>query len=181
MPECKKCKSSIPRRITIDGIRRNLKSRKYCLDCSPFGEHNTKRLERLRLSEKDGKMIKVCPSCGRDHSQKGYKCHACYFRHRQKLVSAKVAAIVGDKCWMCGYDVTKSSLCFHHLEPENKLFGLSTRELMHKWTRVYAEMQKCVFVCLNCHGEIHDGIIEKSRVQQIWKKFWSHHAKTPGA
>ena len=39
---CKNCGKEFETWIEIDGIKRNLKSRKFCLECSPFGKHNTK-------------------------------------------------------------------------------------------------------------------------------------------
>lgn len=55
---CPKCNAEIPKKITIDNKIRNLHKRKYCLDCSPFGTHNTIALENKRS---DGK--KLCPKC----------------------------------------------------------------------------------------------------------------------
>jgi hypothetical protein len=47
MPTCQKCGDKFPFRVLIDGKQRNLKSRKYCLQCSPFGNHNTKNLHNI--------------------------------------------------------------------------------------------------------------------------------------
>lgn len=41
MKICEACGEEFPGVVLIDGIRRNLGSRKYCLICSPFGFHNT--------------------------------------------------------------------------------------------------------------------------------------------
>jgi hypothetical protein len=41
---CLKCNNSFPNRTIIEGKERTLNKRKYCLDCSPFGQKNTKRL-----------------------------------------------------------------------------------------------------------------------------------------
>ncbi len=175
MPECKKCHSDFPRVVVIDGKRRNLQRRTYCFGCSPFGNHNTRVLERVKERKSQGVVVKVCPTCTKEHIGPANKCAVCYFRQRKKQVAEKVAKIVGRSCWICGYGKTKNSLCFHHVSPENKKFQLSTRELMYKWERVYAEMHKCVFVCMNCHGEIHDGLISKTLVEKMRKAFWSKH------
>jgi len=60
MRKCKICQSELLSWIEIDGIKRNIQSRKYCLKCSPFGKHNTKQLHILS-SIQIGK--KVCPRC----------------------------------------------------------------------------------------------------------------------
>jgi hypothetical protein len=45
MPKkCVKCDNEFPFIVTVEGKKRNLKSRKYCLDCSPWGQHNTKKI-----------------------------------------------------------------------------------------------------------------------------------------
>ena len=43
-----RCGQIIPFTCVIDGKRRNLKNRKFCLDCSPFGLHNTRNLSFSR-------------------------------------------------------------------------------------------------------------------------------------
>lgn len=43
MRTCRRCESEFPTRVTIDGIRRHLGSRKFCLTCSPFGDKNTSK------------------------------------------------------------------------------------------------------------------------------------------
>ena len=43
---CKNCENEFPYKVEIGGKVRNLQNRKYCLDCSPFGEHNTKQLHK---------------------------------------------------------------------------------------------------------------------------------------
>ena len=171
---CPKCGELVPRHVLVDGKKRNCQRRKYCLSCSPFGKHNTRQMEFDEQYEwENGRRVKTCPDCNEQHNQNGHRCFRCFFQKRKKEVSQKVRDVVGSACWFCGYDKTKRNLCFHHVDESKKLFGLTTRELMLKWERVLAEMKKCVFVCANCHGEIHEGIIKDKRVQSIWKKRWA--------
>lgn len=44
MPTCRKCQASFPNKAIIAGKWRTLNSRSYCLDCSPWGTHNTTAL-----------------------------------------------------------------------------------------------------------------------------------------
>jgi hypothetical protein len=47
MPKiCKKCNNEFPFHVVVEGKKRNLKTRKFCLDCSPFGKRNTKDLTK---------------------------------------------------------------------------------------------------------------------------------------
>lgn len=46
MKICKKCQAQFKSWAFIEGKKRSLSSRKYCLKCSPFQSHNTKQLEK---------------------------------------------------------------------------------------------------------------------------------------
>jgi hypothetical protein len=64
----------------------------------------------------------------------------------------------GGCCAVCGYDRCISTLTFHHVVRELKSFPMS----MHTTKALTAyreELQKCVLVCANCHGEIEAGLI----------------------
>ncbi len=65
---------------------------------------------------------------------------------------------LGGKCVCCGYNKYIGNLAFHHLDPSQK----DPNYKIHK-TRtlesVKEELNKCVLVCHNCHGEIHAGLI----------------------
>lgn len=54
---CAKCNKIFPRYVTINGNTKDLCSRKFCLECSPFGMHNTRPV----LNEKP----KICLYCGK--------------------------------------------------------------------------------------------------------------------
>lgn len=73
---------------------------------------------------------------------------------RKKTKTAMVQAM-GGKCQCCGYD-KECSLTFHHLDPSKKDFTIgSIRANPTSWNRIIKELDKCVLVCHNCHGEIH--------------------------
>lgn len=62
----------------------------------------------------------------------------------------------GGKCQLCGYNKCKSSLSFHHLDPNEKDFSISS--VNWSFDRIKNELDKCILVCTNCHGEIHEGL-----------------------
>jgi len=65
MKHCVKCGNEIPRRLKIDGIVKNLQHRKYCLDCSPFGKHNTRKIETKSKNYK--RIIEIiCLNCNKN-------------------------------------------------------------------------------------------------------------------
>jgi predicted nucleic acid-binding Zn ribbon protein len=65
----------------------------------------------------------------------------------------------GGKCVVCGYNKCSRSLDFHHLDPNEKDYNIS-RNKNKKFENMIPELDKCVLVCKNCHGEIHEGIIQ---------------------
>ena len=62
--------------------------------------------------------------------------------------------VMGEKCCICGYDKCSSALEFHHKNPEEKDFTLSTNANI-SFARANEEIKKCILVCANCHREIH--------------------------
>ena len=65
----------------------------------------------------------------------------------------------GDKCQLCGYDSYIGNLVFHHIDPATKQ-GEVCRLIARcqSWATILTEINKCVLVCHNCHGEIHAGL-----------------------
>lgn len=59
----------------------------------------------------------------------------------------------GGKCEKCGYDKCIEALEFHHLDPKQKDFNVSSHSF--SFDRMKKEADKCILVCSNCHREIH--------------------------
>ena len=70
-------------------------------------------------------------------------------RNKIKLVEYK-----GGKCEICGYDKCIDALEFHHLDPEEKEYGLSNGNTS-SFEKMKSEADKCILVCANCHRELH--------------------------
>lgn len=81
------------------------------------------------------------------------------WRQRQKR---KVIEYLGGACILCGYDTTPRSMEVHHVNPKEKSFGISSGGNTRAWDKVVDELDKCVLLCSNCHGEVHDGIVDMS-------------------
>jgi hypothetical protein len=93
-----------------------------------------------------------------------YKDRAAYLiqavkqrRHKLKLLALEYK---GGKCELCGYKREVSALEFHHKDPQQKDFALSTRGLTRSWNKIQRELDKCVLVCANCHRELHSGLMQ---------------------
>ena len=149
MPICNKCNKSFPNRMKIENKVRNLKNRKYCLDCSLWGKHNTKQ---IHLPPKKRKQM--------DYSND-------YVKNRRLSFKRKLVEIKGGKCCMCGYNRLMRALQFHHIIDKNKNFELSSSNLVNrKWNLVLEEAAKTVLLCSNCHSEVEDGLHKD--LEKMW-------------
>ncbi|HVX92791.1 MAG TPA: hypothetical protein VHA74_01620, partial [Candidatus Dojkabacteria bacterium] len=70
---------------------------------------------------------------------------------RRKKLKLMAIEYKGGSCYFCKYKKCHEALEFHHIERDNKDFGLSSRGLTRSWKRVQQELDKCVLVCANCH------------------------------
>jgi uncharacterized OB-fold protein len=77
------------------------------------------------------------------------------FRQRRKKLALEA---FGNRCGICGYDKCPQALDFHHLDPTQKDFSLSTTGVTRSWTKTVPELRKCVCLCSNCHREVHAGV-----------------------
>jgi hypothetical protein len=77
---------------------------------------------------------------------------------RRNKIKKMAIEYKGSKCERCGYCKTISALQFHHIDPNEKDFGISAQGRCRSWEKVKAELDKCIMVCANCHREIHDGL-----------------------
>lgn len=93
---------------------------------------------------------------GKEHRIGNYA-HVKNFRRKKK---EQLVNQFGGKCCICGYSKSVRNLSFHHVDPSTKSFGIATKGNDLGITKVIDEAKKCILVCANCHGEIHDGLID---------------------
>lgn len=104
--------------------------------------------------EMSGAKIKFCSGkCRKNRQNKNSV-------ERQKRISIerklKLIKLKNGECKNCGYKKNLAALCFHHKNPENKLFSLDSRKLSNtKWSSILIEVEKCELLCANCHFELH--------------------------
>ena len=67
----------------------------------------------------------------------------------------KAVIHMGGCCRICGYNRCLAALDFHHLDPAQKEFNISS---VMSWPRIMMELNKCELLCSNCHREVHDGM-----------------------
>ena len=86
------------------------------------------------------------------------KCSTAAVQKRRDVLKVKAVEYMGGKCYECGYNKCLGSLVFHHLDPAEKDFAISAKGYTRSWEKVKAELDKCILVCANCHGGIHEAL-----------------------
>jgi hypothetical protein len=130
--------------MVIDGKMRSLYRRRFCLECSPFGDHNTSKVPLgLRSTEEAAKAR-------RDRRREQFRRS---LRKRRRRRKADLVAAYGGRCVDCGYSTCPEALQFHHRDPSTKDFGLG--HFNGSLARLIAEAAKCDLVCANCHRVRH--------------------------
>jgi hypothetical protein len=162
---CKKCGREFPTAVKIGGVWKNISKRVFCLECSPWGMHNTKDLTKIKTNTNDtekecARCHKVFPitefyicSDGARHSW----CRDCIVKAigERRIVRKKMAIeYLGGKCQKCGYDRNPAALEFHHRDGSEKEETIN-KLLRGSFKRVMEELDKCDLLCANCHRELH--------------------------
>ncbi len=83
----------------------------------------------------------------------------------RRRVKIKLVEYKGNNCEICGYNKCITSLEFHHLNPEEKDFTISGKT--NSFEKLKSEVDKCILVCRNCHGEIHFNLEEQKRLDRL--------------
>lgn len=92
------------------------------------------------------------------------KCAVDAVTKRRFILKEKAVEYKGGCCEKCGYNKSKRALEFHHLDPNEKDFGIAYKGYTRSWEKVKTELDKCILVCSNCHAEIHDEIENNKKI-----------------
>jgi hypothetical protein len=172
-----------------------LKSIKYLGDkCVKCGEDNIFKLCFHHLLDKENHLSSLL-LCKWEKIQKELdKCELlCINCHMEKHYGEKdrnekkiLLEFKGElKCEECGYNKCMAALEFHHINPEDKEFQLSS--IMHiKYETIQTlkeniekELNKCIVLCSNCHKYLHSDIefFEKNK-EIIYSKMIRNHKQS---
>src|SRR5690349_12942093 len=119
MRVCQRCGDPMPNWVVVDGKQRNIHNRRFCLNCSPFGKHNTLDLTDTQLSRYTG--LKTCPRCHstlplsefyvRKNRKSGTRpsswckeCERAIAGEQHRSNKAQAVAYKGGCCQRCGYN-----------------------------------------------------------------------------
>lgn len=167
MKKCQRCGASFKTSMKIDGKKRSLSSRKLCLDCSPFGSHNT-----TPGGIPGGRPVggdKICCDCGNpfpkhvgfyfDTTNQCLRsiCKQCVTKRtlaKNRAMKRRMVEYKGGKCVICGYNRNPAGFDFHHTDPTKKDLALGKMR-NRSFDKIKQELDKCILVCATCHREIH--------------------------
>lgn len=110
----------------------------------------------------NSKTLFCSETCARKSEEKKQKLRDIkrrtkYKNTTQERINIKQKAIkfMGGRCAICGYNKTARALHFHHINPKEKEFRISSTTRI--WKNLEIELKKCVLLCSNCHNEVHAG------------------------
>src|ERR1700680_5015487 len=155
MKICVTCGKQFANAIVVNGKRHNVSSRKRCLDCSPFGTHNTSRMGSPRTGD-----VVVCRICKKEYRMNKLKghilttCNNCESTTRKFKMKQRCLEYMGGKCEVCGYSRCSAAMDFHHRDESQKSFTIACC-YSRSWDALRKELDKCVLLCANCHRELH--------------------------
>lgn len=162
MPECKKCNKHFNNYEVIDGKKRNLSKRVFCIECSPFGKHNTSDISIIFDNKKLCKKCGVVKNIKDFYQMKGKPnghpdCKMCFNKYngeRLKQRKKELIDMFGGKCHECKNKYHYSVFEFHHLDPtiKDKKIGRLVGKTIEK---LKDELKSCIMVCANCHRLLH--------------------------
>ena len=159
---------------------RNISNRKYCLICSPFGLHNTKKLhdrdndKRKYVNKvwlKDTYRCGICLTTNKDefYPRIRARCKHCHnHENKKRMVKNRLYATskLGGKCLNCGFDKYHAALEIHHTDPTIKD---SKFRNLRVWTKskIDEELKSCILLCANCHRGYHAGLLNLKNALKV--------------
>ena len=127
--------------------------------CTKCGKDRPETEFSLRSSRR-AKRQYVCKTCKKAYSRDHYERNKAKYIARAKKRNAEVR--VRNKeiirrakvaCLYCGED-HPATLDFHHRDPDDKLFNISTaKDCSEQMLR--DEIAQCDVLCANCHRKLH--------------------------
>jgi transposase len=140
----------------------------YWLSRHGLRSAQARRREEGRRAKEAGRVTAVM-TCSRHgetefwlEGRGTYRCLACRrarVAQRRRTVKQILVSEAGGSCRICGYSRSLAALHFHHLDPEEKRFGMGREGVTRSLAKMREEAQKCVLLCANCHAEVEAGIV----------------------
>jgi hypothetical protein len=99
------------------------------------------------------KEISLTPTQKERGSVGKKQCNSCSVSKRRWKSKLELVKLLGGKCSRCGWNEHPAGLQFHHLDPNQKDFSISSNKLLLKSRK--EEVLKCKLLCACCHSIEH--------------------------
>lgn len=131
---------------------------------------NKYQLETNKKGIDEKPSEKICTKCqilkpieeyyfkNKEHTCRQAECKTCFNKRittQFKDLKTECVSYKGGACERCGYNKYQGALEFHHLDPKEKDFAISSSTSRKLTDVLRKELDKCLLVCANCHREIH--------------------------
>lgn len=150
---CGRCKLEKPRSEFYARRDRPVGVQSYCKKCTK----NQPRWKDGRFKdEADKQHIYKINRLSYQRNKAKYAQRAAQKKAQDKIRTLE--AYGSFACNRCGFDVHPAALEFHHRNPTEKLFNISTAigsPNQFPWKDVITEIAKCELICSNCHRIEH--------------------------
>ena len=161
--ECEYCKTQ--KEIQGTHLKNNT-----CAKCSCTQKEKSiqtitsNKIKKCLICEKDfiplssGQSRKFCFECSPRYEKNNTQSRTQNITHIRRSIKQQLVNYKGGKCEICGYNKNLAALQFHHLDPSQKDFSISTNLMLKDFSmnNYYQEVDKCILLCANCHMEIHN-------------------------
>lgn len=150
-PECKSCSSKWNKNYYT------LEKEKILIARKKYYKNNKKKVnarnKRHFLKNRDKRLLQMKQyNILNPITKEGIK-----KQNKNKLVknSQMIHELKINGCAICGYNKCDNSLCFHHTNPKDKITPVNSLYYRDN-KKFFIEVNKCILLCKNCHGEIHE-------------------------
>lgn len=155
--------------VSISTVRYYLN--KYNLKSNIKRGKRTAYFENCKVCSKvteNGKMY-CSSSCKSKQHFKDNKDKYSNSNHLIKVFKLAALDYCGKACKHCGYNKNPESLAFHHVDPSQKDYQVSSFKRSKLNDNDRKELDKCITLCHNCHAIVHDNI-EKLKNKSLNKQ-----------
>jgi len=124
--------------------------RSTCKQCHKDANENWRKNNRSKHNAKAMEWYRNNPEKVKIINANAYKLQ------NEKRETVRHKMLDDNPCFICG-EKRHGCLTFHHLNPEEKEYGVSSHSLT--WKKMLLEAAKCIVLCANCHSLHHNGEI----------------------
>lgn len=129
--------------------------RDYYNDPSHPERRETKRASDRAYYQDNEENLSKNRARARDHYWANRDAKRKYIAVRLRDFKIRAVMLKGGKCERCGWNEHPAGLQFHHRDPSQKEFTITTAVMgspkKYPWKVIEAEIAKCDLLCANCH------------------------------